>query len=259
VSRNLLAGRTALVTGAGQGLGRAIALEYAAEGARAGLIDRAAAPLAEAGAAVAAAGAAPLTFTLDVTDYTALAEAVEAAARAWGHIDVLVNNAGIFRSGSVLDDTLEDWRAVQAVNLEAMYMCSKLVAPHMVRQGGGRIIHIASVAAFASRGNVGAYNATKAGVVGLTKSMAVELAPHQILVNAIAPGFLRTAQMRSGDTDLTATDDFVDTYIRRRRIPLGRAGEPDDVAGTAVFLASDYCRYMTGQVLLVDGGLMSTF
>ncbi len=259
MAHGLLTGRSAIITGSGQGLGRAIALEYAAEGAAVGLVDRDAAGLSEASAAVAAAGAAPLTFSLDVTDYPALSEAVEAAARAWGRIDVLVNNAGIFRSGTLLDDSLEDWREVLAVNLEAVYMCSKLVAPHMVRQGGGRIIHMASVAAVASRGNVGAYNATKAGVLGLTKSMAVELAPSQILVNAIAPGFLRTAQMRSGGIDLTATEDFVETYYRRRRIPLGRAGEPEDVAGTAVFLASDYCRYMTGQVLFVDGGLLSTF
>jgi len=194
-----------------------------------------------------------------VTDYAPVHDAIEETARQWGRIDILVNNAGIFRSSTILEDTLDDWREVVEVNLEAVYLSSKLVAPTMVGQGSGRIINIASVAGLASRGNVGSYNASKGGVIALTKSLAVELAPYNIAVNAIAPGFMRTAMMRSDGVDLTTTEDFRGLYVHKRRIPMARTGEPEDVAGAVVFLASDYCRYMTGQVLIVDGGLMSTF
>ncbi|MCC7447607.1 MAG: SDR family oxidoreductase [Anaerolineae bacterium] len=260
MARNLLSGQTAIITGAGQGLGRAIALEYAAEGATVALLERNADSLAEVESALKDAGCPALAFQVDVTDYAAVGQAVESIIKQTGRIDVLVNNAGIFRNGTILEDTLEDWRAVLTVNLEAVYMVSKLVAPHMVERRSGRIVHIASVAGFASRGSVGSYNASKGGVIALTKSMAIELAPHGIAVNAIAPGFMRTAMMRSDDgSDQTADENFTTLYINKRRIPMARAAEPEDVAGTAVFLASDYCRYMTGQVLVVDGGLTSTF
>ncbi len=260
MAHGLLSGYTAIITGAGQGLGRAIALEYAAEGATVALLERNAAALAAVDSALKDAGCSTRAFNLDVTDYVAVGQAINAIVQQTGRIDVLVNNAGIFRNDTILEDTLEDWRTVLTVNLEAVYMVSKLVVPHMVARHSGRIIHIASVAGFASRGNVGSYNASKGGVIALTKSMAVELAPYGIAVNAIAPGFMRTAMMQSEDgTDLTAADDFTALYINKRRIPMARAAEPEDVAGTAVFLASDYCRYMTGQVLVVDGGLTSTF
>jgi len=260
MARNLLSGQTAIITGAGQGLGRAIAQEYAAEGATVALFERNPDSLAEVESVLKAAGCPALAFPLDVTDYAAVGQAVESIIKQTGQIDVLVNNAGIFRNGTILEDTLEDWRAVLTVNLEAVYMVSKLVVPYMVERRSGRIIHIASVAGFASRGNVGSYNASKGAVIALTKSMAIELAPHGIAVNAIAPGFMRTAMMRSDDgSDQTADADFTALYINKRRIPMARAAESEDVAGTAVFLASDYCRYMTGQVLVVDGGLTSTF
>jgi 3-oxoacyl-[acyl-carrier protein] reductase len=260
MGRGLLSGCKVAITGAGQGLGRAIATEYADEGAAVVLIERNPTILGEVESALRTAGHQVLGFALDVTDYAALGRAVEDTIRQWGQIDVLVNNAGIFRNGMILEDTLNDWRDVIGVNLEAVYMTSKLIAPHMVARRRGRIVNIASVAGMASRGNVGSYNASKGGVIALTKSMAVELAPYGIAVNAIAPGFMRTAMMMSDDgADLTTARDFVDLYIGRRRIPMARAAEAEDVAGTAVFLASDYCRYTTGQVLVVDGGLMSTF
>lgn len=129
----------------------------------------------------------------------------------------------------------------------------------MIAAGGGRIIHIASVQGFVSSGGCGAYNAAKGGVIGLTKSMAVELAPHGILVNAVAPGFLRTPMSIVDGVDETGTPEFRDWYVGRGRIPLRRPGEPEDVAGTVVFLASPLCRWMTGQVLVVDGGMTATF
>jgi 3-oxoacyl-[acyl-carrier protein] reductase len=177
-----------------------------------------------------------------------------------GRVDVLVNNSAINPpTRTILDDTLEDWRRTIAVNLEAVYMGSKLVAPHMVRQGGGRIIHIASIQGFASSGETGAYNAAKGGIIAYTKSMAVELGRFNILVNAVAPGFMATPMSVVNGIDEASTPDFLDWYVGKRKIPLGRTGYPEDVSGSVVFLASGYCRYMTGQLLVVDGGLMSTF
>jgi NAD(P)-dependent dehydrogenase (short-subunit alcohol dehydrogenase family) len=145
------------------------------------------------------------------------------------------------------------------VNLGAVQLGSRLVAPAMVRAGRGRIVHVASVQGFVSSGSCGSYNAAKGGVIALTKSMAVELAPHGVLVNAVAPGFVRTPMAVVDGVDETTTPEFTAWYLDRGRIPLRRAGTPEDVAGAVVFLASPYCRWMTGQVLVVDGGMTSTF
>ena len=256
----LLEGKVCLVTGAGQGLGRSVALEMAAEGAHAVLLERNAAALEAVAAEITKSGGHASFYPLDVTDYARYGDAVADTIAKRGRIDVLVNNAAINPPvRTILDDTLEDWRRTIAINLEAVYMGSKLVAPQMVRQGQGRIIHIASIQGYASSGGCGSYNAAKGGIIALTKSMAVELGPHNILVNAVAPGFMRTPMSVIGGVDETTTPDFVEWYVERRKIPLGRAGLPEDIAGTVIFLASDYCRYMTGQVLTVDGGLMSTF
>lgn len=255
----LLSGLSCVVTGAGQGLGQAIAAEMAAEAAHVTLLDRNPETVAAAANAIRAKGHSAEGHALDVTDAGAYADLVAKVASRRG-IDVLVNNAGINPPAcSILDDTQEDWDRTLAVNLEAVWRGSKLVAPYMVRAGGGRIIHISSVQGFVSSGNCGAYNAAKAGVIGLTTSMAVELAPHGILVNAVAPGFLRTPMSVVDGVDETETPDFRTWYIDRGRIPLRRAGEPSDVGGTVVFLASSLCRWMTGQVLTVDGGMTATF
>jgi NAD(P)-dependent dehydrogenase (short-subunit alcohol dehydrogenase family) len=255
----LLAGQTCLVTGAGQGLGLGISSSMAAEGAHAVLIDRKPDSVATATEAIRATGGSAEGHVLDVTDAACFAALVaDIAARR--RIDVLVNNAGINPPPrTILEDTQADWDRTIAVNLEAVWRGSKLVAPHMVAARGGRIIHIASVQGFVSSGQCGSYNAAKAGVIGLTASMAVELAPHGILVNAVAPGFLRTPMSVIDGVDETETPEFHDWYVGRGRIPLRRAGEPEDVAGTVVFLASRLCRWMTGQVLVVDGGMTATF
>jgi NAD(P)-dependent dehydrogenase (short-subunit alcohol dehydrogenase family) len=255
----LLGGLTCLVTGAAQGLGQAIAAEMATEGARVVLVDRQAAAVDAAAAALRRAGAQAEGHALDVTDAGAYA-ALVADLAARGRIDVLVNNAGINPPvATILEDLEEDWDRTQAVNLKAVWRGSKLVAPHMARAGGGRIVHVSSVQGFVASGGCGSYNAAKAGVIGLTASMAVELAPHGILVNAVAPGFLRTPMSVVDGVDETETPAFRDWYIGQGRIPLRRAGEPSDVAGTVVFLASPLCRWMTGQVLTVDGGMTATF
>lgn len=254
----LLTGKVCIVTGAGQGLGRAIAAEMSREGAVMALIERNKDTLAETAALLGDATCS--AHALDVTDYDAYAAAVNEIQSRHGRIDVLVNNAAINPSTkSILDDTLEEWRRTIAINLEAIYMGSKLVAPIMAAHKTGRIIHISSIQGFASSGLCGSYNAAKGAIIAYTKSMAVELAPHNILVNAVAPGFMVTPMSIVNGVDETQTPEFIAWYVEKRKIPLGRSGLPEDVSGTVVFLASDYCRYMTGQLLVVDGGLMSTF
>ena len=256
----LLNDRVCLVTGAGQGLGRSVSLEMAREGASVVLLERNAENAAAVADEIRAAGGHAYPHALDVTDYDRYGAVVSDVVGKLGRIDVLVNNAAINPpTRTILNDTLEDWRRTIAINLEAVYMGSKLVAPHMVKQAAGRIIHIASIQGFASSGDTGSYNAAKGGVIAYTKSMAVELGPHNILVNAVAPGFMATPMSVVNGVDEAETPDFQEWYVRRRKIPLGRTGYPEDVSGTVVFLASDYCRYMTGQLLVVDGGLMSTF
>jgi 3-oxoacyl-[acyl-carrier protein] reductase len=256
----LLDGKVCIVSGAGQGLGRSISLEMAAEGAVVILLERNAQTGASVQSEIESAGGKAHAHVLDVTDYERYGEIVTRTVAKHGRIDVLVNNAAINPpTRTILEDTLEDWRRTMAINLEAIYMGSKLVAPHMVAAGGGRIVHIASIQGFASSGDCGAYNAAKGGIIAFTKSMAVELGRYNILVNAVAPGFMATPMSVVNGVDETTTPDFLEWYVARRKIPLGRTGYPEDVSGTVVFLASGYCRYMTGQLLVVDGGLMSTF
>jgi NAD(P)-dependent dehydrogenase (short-subunit alcohol dehydrogenase family) len=257
---SLLAGDVSIVTGAGQGLGRVISLELAGEGGTVALLERNPETLAKVAAEIGEKGGACEAYELDITDYDAYRSVVADVVAKFGKIDVIVNNAAITLAyNTILNDTLEDWRRTIAVNLEAVYMGSKLVAPHMVERRSGRIISIASIQGFASSGEVGSYNAAKGGIIALTKSMAVELGPHNILVNAVAPGFMWTPMSIVNGVDETKTPDFLEWYVEKKKIPLQRTGYPEDVSGTVVFLASKYCRYMTGQLLIVDGGLMSTF
>jgi 3-oxoacyl-[acyl-carrier protein] reductase len=255
----LLDGQVAIITGAGQGLGAAIAREFATEGASVGLLEQNPDTLQQVHDELTSQGADVHAYQLDITDYDSYGKVV-ADMMAWkGKIDVLVNNAAIARYATILTDTLEDWRAQIGVNLEEVYMGSKLIAPHMVNRNYGRIVNITSIQGFASSGECGAYNAAKGGIIAYTKSMAVELGKYAILVNAVAPGFMRTPMSFVNGVDETTTPDFIEWYVNRGKVPLRRTGLPEDVSGTVVFLASSYCRYMTGQLLVVDGGLMSTF
>ncbi len=256
----LLTDNVAIVTGAGQGLGRAVSREFSDEGSRVALLERNPETLQEAAAEIKAKGGVCEPYELDITDYDAYRSVVDDVISRFGKIDAIVNNAAVTLAYStILEDSLEDWRRTIAINLEAVYMGSKLVAPHMAERGSGRIISIASVQGFAASGEVGPYNAAKGGIIALTKSMAVELGPSNILVNAVAPGFMRTPMSIIDGVDETEAPEFLEWYVEKKRIPLQRTGYPEDMAGTVVFLASKYCRYMTGQVLVVDGGLTSTF
>jgi 3-oxoacyl-[acyl-carrier protein] reductase len=257
---DLLAGQVCIVSGAGQGLGRSVALEMAAEGGSVMLLERNPGTLRSVAAEIAAAGGVARAFQLDVTDYESYRTVINDVVNEFGKIDVLVNNAAINPpAATILQDTLEDWRRTIAINLESVYMGSKLVAPHMVERKSGRIIHIASIQGFASSGEVGSYNAAKGGMIAFTKSMAVELGPYNILVNSVAPGFMSTPMSIINGVNETETPEFIEWYVKNGKIPLRRTGYPEDVSGTVIFLASQYCRYMTGQLLVVDGGLMSTF
>ena len=256
----LLAGQVCIVSGAGQGLGRTVALEMVAEGASVALLERNPDTLKSVAGEIAAKGGTARAFQLDITDYDAYRKAVAEIIREFKQIDVLVNNAAINPPAfTILNDTLENWRRTIAINLEAVFMGSRLVAPYMAERKSGRIIHIASIQGFASSGEVGSYNAAKGGILALTKSMAVELGPYNILVNSVAPGFMSTPMSVINGVNETETPDFIEWYVKKGKIPLRRTGYPEDVSGTVVFLASSYCRYMTGQLLVVDGGLMSTF
>src|SRR5438067_2202082 len=257
---SLLQDRVCVITGAGQGLGRAVALEMAGEGAKVVLLERNPGTVHEVASEISRSGGHAESYVLDVTDYDAYGKAIADVLGKFGKIDALINNAAINPpSKTILEDNLDDWRRTIGINLEAVYMGSKLVAPHMARRNDGRIINIASIQGFAASGEVGSYNAAKGGIIALTKSMAVELGRYNILVNAVAPGFMSTPMSIINGINETETPEFIEWYVDKGKIPLRRTGYPEDVSGTVIFLASSYCRYMTGQLLIVDGGLMSTF
>ena len=245
----LLDGRYALVTGASRGIGRAIALRLAAEGAAVALNFAGNVAAAEAvRKEIESAGGKAILVPADVADETAATEMVEKTVEAFGAIDILVNNAGITRDSLLLRMKEEDWDAVLNTNLKGVFHCSKAAAKFMMKKRYGRIVNLASVVGLVGNSCQANYAAAKAGVIGFTKALAKELAGRGITANAIAPGFIR-----SDMTDVLP-DKVKETMLAE--IPLGRAGEPEDVAKAALFLASDQAAYITGQVLTVDGGMV---
>jgi NAD(P)-dependent dehydrogenase (short-subunit alcohol dehydrogenase family) len=242
-----LAGRAAIVTGAARGIGRAIAERFGAEGARV-VVGDVNAPGAEAVARrIAAAGGTAVAVEADISNSAQVEALVDGTVRRFGTVDVLVNNAGLtdtMRHFLEADDPW--WTRVIAVNLTGVYLCSSRAARVMARQGRGVIINLSSGGASrAHRGNV-AYDAAKGGIEAMTRAMALDLAPYGVRVNALVPGSIDNGTM---------TDDVKRT--RGADIPMGRVGEAEDLGGPAVFLASDDARYVTGHVLVVDGGLLS--
>jgi NAD(P)-dependent dehydrogenase (short-subunit alcohol dehydrogenase family) len=248
-----LAGQVAIVTGAASGIGRAAARRLADEGAMVVGVDRDKKGLDEI------QDNRIHVFPCDVTDHVALGRCVEETIRKHARIDILINNAGFSFYERLTDSTLEHWRKTFEVNLEGMYVLAKLVAPHMIRRKYGRIVNVSSIQAIAAEGVVGAYVASKGGVAAWTRSLAVDLAEYGILVNAVAPGVIRTPMSVINGVDETETEIFRKWYVEQRKIPLARAGSAQEVANVILFLSGDQCTYITGHMLVVDGGLTITF
>ena len=245
----LLEGKVAVVTGASRGIGRAIALELANRGAQVVVnYNRSADAAATVVAAIEADGGQATAVQADVSDFSQARALIQAAVKAYGRLDVLVNNAGVTRDQLILMMKEEDWDTVVRVNLKSMFNTCKAAARVMLRQRSGRIVNISSVSGIAGQGGQTNYSAAKAGVIGFTKSLAKELGSRQITVNAVAPGLI--------PTDLTA--DLAQELCQKAidLTPLGRLGRAEEVAYAVAFLASDEAAFITGAVLPVDGGLV---
>ncbi len=243
-----LAGQVAVVTGSSQGLGRAIALALGNSGAHVVCLARNADKLADTVAAIAAGGGSAQAVSCDVTDRVAAAEAIQGAHAQHGRLDILVNNAGITRDKLLRGMSDEEWDDVIATNLTSCFVCCRAAANIMRRAKYGRIINMASVSGVIGNPGQANYSASKAGMIGLTRTLSKELANRQVTVNAIAPGFI--------ESEMTAKMGEVVLAEVRKQIPAGRIGKPEDIAAAALFLASPAASYITGQTLVIDGGMV---
>jgi 3-oxoacyl-[acyl-carrier protein] reductase len=240
-----LTGKVALVTGGSRGIGRAIALGLAQAGARVAILGR---DEANAVAAAAELGPGAKAYRGDVTVPADLERALEAIERDLGPVDVLVNNAGITKDNLLFRLGVDDWDAVLDANLRGAFLLTKLAARGMIKRRWGRIVNIASVVGLIGNKGQANYAASKAGLIGFTKAVARELASRNVLVNAVAPGYI--------DTEMTRAISEEAKQALQAAIPLGRLGAGADVAGAVLFLVSDMASYITGQVLVVDGGMV---
>jgi 3-oxoacyl-[acyl-carrier protein] reductase len=240
-------GKVAVITGASRGIGRSIALALAAEGAKIVAVDLDLAATEAVVAELKGQGAEAVAVVGNVTVAADAEKMIDAAVQAYGRVDIMVNNAGITRDGLLMRMKEDDWDAVLTVNLKGAFLCTKAASKVMTKQRSGRIINIASIVGQMGNAGQANYCASKAGLIGLTKSNARELAKRNITVNAVAPGFIATAM-----TDALpekAREELV------AQIPLERLGSPDDIANVVVFLAAERSGYITGQVLGVNGGM----
>ncbi|MEC2073071.1 3-oxoacyl-[acyl-carrier-protein] reductase [Alkalihalophilus marmarensis] len=245
----MLQGKVAVVTGASRGIGRAIALELAKNGAN--IVVNYAGSVAKAEEVVASCkelGVDALAVQADVANSESVQAMIKESIEAFGRVDILVNNAGITRDNLLMRMKEDDWDAVIDTNLKGVFNCSKAVTRQMMKQRYGRIINVASVVGILGNAGQANYVAAKAGVIGLTKTMARELANRNILVNAVAPGFITTDMTDELTEDMKA--------VMLGQIPLGALGKPEHIASVVRFLASDDAAYMTGQTLNVDGGMV---
>jgi len=240
-------GKVVLVTGAAQGIGREIALSFAREKAKVVLFDLQEEKLASVQKELSSYSEI-VYFAVDVTDLPKVEEAVNKIIDKFSRIDILVNNAGITRDNLILRLKEEDWDKVIAINLKGVFNCSKAVAKFMLKQRAGKIVNISSVIGIMGNAGQTNYGASKAGIIGFTKSLAKELGPRGICVNAVAPGYIQTAM----------TDKLPEEVKKKMlaMIPLGRFGKPEDIAAAVLFLASRASSYITGKVLTVDGGML---
>lgn len=247
-----LFGRSALVTGAASGIGRAIAHLFAQEGAALTLMDLDADGVAAVAGEIAAAGGRTMAVVGDVSQEADCRRAVEEAYKAWGRLDILVNSAGIIRRATVVETTPEEWDRVMAVNVRSAFLLSKYAIPLMEQAGGGAIIHIASGWGLVGGRRAAAYCASKGAVVLLTKAMALDHGPQNIRVNCICPGDTDTPMLRNEAEQLGV--DLSRFLAEAADRPLRRLGRPEDIAQAALYLASDASSFVTGAVLVVDGG-----
>ena len=257
-----LSGKVALVTGAGRGIGRAVAAAFVAEGAAVMVADlpgsEGAATAAELNAAAGPSGGRASYVAADVTQDAETM--VAATVERFGRLDILVNNAGVFYNADALETPLDEWRRAFDVIFYGSLHCCRAAGRVMVAQGGGgRIVNISSVNAFLGMAQSSHYNTAKGAVDQLTRCLAVEWAPHDILVNSVAPGYVDTIMSVVDGVNELETPDFQEFYVRRRKIPLARAAQPEEIAQAVLFLASPRCTYITGHSLVVDGGLSITF
>ena len=244
-----LSGRVAVVTGANTGIGQAIAVALAEAGADVACVGRT--PAEETVSRIRALGRRAEIVSADLSSIEPVGRVVDETIAKFGRLDILVNNAGIIRRADAVDFTEEDWDAVVDTNLKSVFFLCQAAGRHMIAQGGGRIINIASMLTFQGGIRVPSYTASKSGIGGLTKLLANEWAKHGVTVNAIAPGYIATNTTAALQADAARNAAILD------RIPAARWGDPSDLGGAAVFLASDAAAYVQGHILAVDGGWLA--
>ncbi len=245
-----LAGKVALVTGASQGIGRAVAVALSTEGARVGLLSRGRRGLEETLGMIGPARG--LVAPCDVTDRSAVAAAVQTVMAEWGRLDVVVNNAGQRQDRARIDElALPEWERMIEVNLSSVFYVTRAAARYLIRQGGGSVVNVASISGPFGIPRIGAYAAAKAGIIGLTRTMAAEWSDFGVRVNTVAPGFIETPMNAWFRNDPANAEQVA---ALEASVPLRRHGYPEEVAQAVAFLAGDTGSYITGQTLFVDGG-----
>jgi NAD(P)-dependent dehydrogenase (short-subunit alcohol dehydrogenase family) len=247
-----LAGKSAVVIGGTTGIGHAIAIAFAEAGADVAATSRRAEEVENAAKQIENAGRRTVRLTSDVTDRASLEKVLEASVKTFGKVDILVNSAGRTRRAPSLDFPESDWNAIIETNLTGAFRACQVFGRHMLERGSGRIINIASISTFIALFETTAYNASKAALGALTKSLAVEWGPRGVNVNAIAPGVIRTSLNAKLIDGTPRGNEFI------TRTPLKHFGKPEDLGGAAVFLASDAANYVNGEILCVDGGLLAS-
>lgn len=242
----------AIVTGAGNGIGKATALRLASEGARVAVADLDQTAAQQTAQEISDSGGQALAVAVDVTARPSVEAMVTTVVERYGRVDVLCNIAGIAVGEPFLEVTDENWQRTLDVNLTGVFLCSQVVARRMVEKGiAGRIVHMASTNGLVGEANLSHYNASKFGVVGLTMTMAIDLAPHNIRVNSVCPGLIKTRLTERSRNDPTWTGEYL------KKIPLNRFGEPEEVAAAVAFLASKDSGFITGHQLVIDGGQLT--